>query len=484
MKSLFISRTKLPEVFLGILFLVFCFGCQKDFNETENALEPVSLKSATVASPEIKNYLVITKAETLPADFESQLSDYGEIVSSIPEIGMVVIKPFSANFEKKVANLAGVLAAVPDLKIKWIEPDRFVSEANPPSIGNNESFFNFQWGMDAINAPEAWNAEYTGSGARVFILDSGIDANNPDLLPNLNTELSKSFVPDENYYVGEGDFFNHGTHVAGIIAAADNDWGVIGVAPHAEIVAVKVISEETGYGDFSWINAGIVYAADNGADVINMSLGATFNRNGFYVDDDGNLQKIPASYIVNFILAQQRAVNYAFKKGVTIVVSGGNGGSDFDGNGSIFKLPAELQNVIAVSATAPYNWYYYFYFGLTTNLDIPASYIDYGKSLVELAAPGGDFDSPEWYYYMDGVISTGAGPNADNLWPFYYAAGTSMASPHVAGVAALIIGKNGGKMSPIEVTKQLFKTADKIDDNGMSAYYGYGRVNAFRAVTE
>jgi subtilisin family serine protease len=83
--------------------------------------------------------------------------------------------------------------------------------------------------------------------------------------------------------------------------SADNIFGVI-VAPHAEIVAVKV-SEYTGYGDFSWINAGIVYAADNGADVINMSLGATFNRNGFYIDDDGYLHKIPA-YIVSFILAQ------------------------------------------------------------------------------------------------------------------------------------------------------------------------------------
>ena len=76
----------------------------------------------------------------------------------------------------------------------------------------------------------------------------------------------------------DGRFFNHGTHVAGIIAAADNSWGVIGVAPHAEIVAVKVLSEDTGSGEFSWINAGIVYAANNGADVINMSLGATFEQ--------------------------------------------------------------------------------------------------------------------------------------------------------------------------------------------------------------
>ena len=143
---------------------------------------------------------------------------------------------------------------------------------------SNEPIFSRQWGMDAIDAPQAWNAGQKGEGARVFILDSGIDAEHPDLAPNLNTSLSTSFVPGEDYNVAAGFYFNHGTHVAGIIAAADNSFGVIGVAPECEIVAVKVISETTGSGAFSWINAGIVYAANNGADVINMSLGASVNR--------------------------------------------------------------------------------------------------------------------------------------------------------------------------------------------------------------
>lgn len=177
-------------------------------------------------------------------------------------------------------------------------------------------------------------------------------------------------------------------------------------------------------------------------------------------------------------MAQQRAVNYAFKKGVVIVTSAGNEGSNFDGNGSIFKIPAELQNVIAVSATAPDYWYGDLVSGIIPNLDIPASYTDFGRSLVAITAPGGDFDSyelPYWYYDM--VLSTIPGG-------YSWASGTSMASPHVAGVAALIIGKNGGEMDPHEVTKQLFKTADKIDGNGTSLFYGKGRVNAFRAVTE
>ena len=476
MKSSFFSSKKIPVVILGFLVLVFSFGCQKEIIETENALDPVS-DEVTLKGAKIVDLMVITTAETLPAGFEKQLSSYGQVINSIPEIGVVVIKPADSNSAGKIARLRGVLAVVPDLKVKWIEPSEFVTEADPLSIGNNERFFGYQWGMFAIKAPNAWDAGFTGQGAKVFILDSGIDADNPDLAPNLNTGLSKSFVPGEEYFVGDSSFFSHGTHVAGIIAAADNSWGVIGVAPYAEIVAVKVISEKTGSGAFSWINAGIVYAANSGADVINMSLGATFARNGFYLDEDGVLQKEPAVYLQNLILAQQRAVNYAFKKGVTIVVSAGNGGSNFDGNAFIFKLPAELQNVIAVSATAPDCWVSQ----SVPLFDIPASYTDYGRSLVAIAAPGGDYDC-EAGYPFDMILSSGAGGPASYF--FYFAAGTSMASPHVAGVAALIIGKNGGAMDPHEVTKQLFKTADKIDGNGTSLFYGKGRVNAYRAVTE
>ncbi len=144
----------------------------------------------------------------------------------------------------------------------------------------------------------------------------------------------------------------------GLLLLSDNSFGVTGVAPDAEIVAVKVLSEYTGSGAFSWINAGIVYAANNGADVVNMSLGATLNRNGFYLDENDVLQKVPAVYLQNLIIAQQRAVDYAFKKGVVIVASAGNEGANADGDASFFKLPAGLQNVIAVSATAPDYWYH------------------------------------------------------------------------------------------------------------------------------
>jgi subtilisin family serine protease len=463
---------------LGFLVIALSFGCQKNILDTDPALGSEATAS-TLKSVKITNYMVISKSETLPAGFEAQLSAFGKIVKSIPEIGVVVVEPRTSKFESKVAALSEVQAVVPDLVARWIEPVKYINDANPPSIGSNEPYFGYLWGMDAIDAPEAWNAGYKGKNAKVFILDSGIDAEHPDLAPNLDTTLSTSFVPGEDYNYTDGDPFNHGTHVAGIIAAADNSRGIIGVAPEAEIVAVKVLSEYNGSGAFSWINAGIVYAADNGADVINMSLGATFYRNGFYIDDDNVLQKAPAVVFQQLIIAQQRAVDYAYKKGAVIITSAGNDGISLDGAGSLFKLPADLNNVIAVSATAPDYWYNSRLNGIPDpDLDIPASYTNYGKSLVALAAPGGDFDFAEqtnWYWDM--VLSTIPGG-------YSWAAGTSMSTPHVSGVAALIAGKSEGNITPQELTKQLLNTADKLDGNGISEYYGNGRVNAFRAVTE
>ena len=479
MNILFFSRPKFIRILLASFVLASFAGCQKDLTESGNTLESASV-STTQIGAKVSNYVVITKSLTLPADFETKLSAYGQIINPIPEIGVVVVKPTVANFEMKVGKLLEVQAVAPDLVVKWIDPIAFIKGSNRSGKGKPDGYYvNFQWGLDAINAPEAWNAGYTGGNAKVFILDSGIDSEHPDLAPNLNTALCKSFVPGEDYNVADGKYFNHGTHVAGIIAAVNNSFGVTGVAPDAEIVAVKVLSEYNGSGAFSWINDGIVYAANNGADIINMSLGATLNRNGFYLDENDILQKVPAVYLQDLILAQQRAVDYAVKSGAVIVASAGNDGVNSDGDASFFKVPAELQNVIAVSATAPDYWYNdYLNQTPDPDFDIPSSYTNYGKSLVDIAAPGGDFDFyPSEYYYFDMVLSTISEGYA-------WAAGTSMASPHVAGVAALIIAKNGGAMNPLEVMKKLYNTADKFDGNGISAYYGNGRVNAYRAVTE
>lgn len=461
-RKFYLAKAVLSICILGLIAV----SCEKEqVNETLDA-DSMQLEEAP-----FKNYMVITADSEMTKSVKNYIkTGGGEIVNSIPEIGIAVVSSKDANFIQNTLKNKGIVSVIPDYEIRWI-PSNMGVEA---SLGDGEFFFDEKrlWGLDAIHAPEAWELGFTGKGASVFVLDSGIDPYHHDLAPNVNTSLCKSFVEGETWSLDPATTFNHGTHVAGTIAAADTDYALIGVAPEAQIVAVKVISEFTGSGPFSSIIAGIVYAADNRADVINMSFGATLNKNGTLIDADGNSFRIPAKYIQELIIASQRAIDYAFKKGTTMVASAGNDYTNYDGNTSFIKVPGGLNNVITVSATTPEG---YNRLSASNYYDVPASYTNYGKSLIDIAAPGGDRDvSPPF----DMILS------ASNNNSFYWAAGTSMATPHVSGVAALIIAKNGGQMDPLSVAQQLTNTADKIGGEGQSAYFGKGRVNAFRAVTE
>lgn len=474
MKKLQLKNLALSLCAIGVLFT----SCEKD--EVNELIDTNAVEAET---PPFENYLVITGGNELNKSVENFLkTSGGTIVNSIPEIGITVVSSKDANFVQNTMKNSGVISVVPDYEIAWIPSenegvftdDDVSTDALTPSPGSTETAYIRLWGMEAIGAPKAWNAGYTGKGASVFVLDSGIDRVNIEFSQNLNKDVSASFVPNEPYWTRPGRFTNHGTHVAGTIAANKNNFGVIGVAYEAELVGIKVLREIAGSGAFSWINAGIVYAANNGADVVNMSLGGTVNKNGgFVIDANGKRWNIPANDIQELIRAQQRAVDYAFTKGTTIIASAGNDGVNYDGNKSFLKLPAGLNNVIAISATAPEGWNPFS--NPDTNYDVPASYTTHGRSLVDLAAPGGDGDVSQ----LDMIFSVASGVNA-----FNYNAGTSMAAPHVSGVAALIIAKNGGQMSPQEVAKKLYSTADKVGGNGQSLFFGQGRVNAFRAVTE
>ena len=258
----------------------------------------------------------------------------------------------------------------------------------------------------------------------------------------------------------------HGTHVAGIIAAADNELGVIGVAPNAEIISVKVFGvdpddpdEIVGY--FDWTLAGILHAVDVGADVINMSLGG-------YVAH----WEVPANEANAFINLVRKAVNYAYQQGVVVVCSAGNDAWDGLGDSGILHVPSDIGNGICVSATGPVGWWY----DPATDLDLLASYSNYGPQ-IDFAAPGGDAQlyetDPNWFYDM--VLS--CSPSG-----FTFAAGTSQAAPHVAGVAALIIEAGGGDMKPAHVLRELRASADDLGKPGQDIEYGYGRINAANAV--
>lgn len=273
--------------------------------------------------------------------------------------------------------------------------------------------------------------------------------------------------------------FSHGMHVAGTIAAAWNYIGTIGVAPEARLCLVKVLLN-VGSGSFEDVVEGIIYAADKGVDIINMSLGGALYKSGV----PGEYTAREAAELKNFIA---RAVNYAYQRGVLVIASAGNDGSDGDKDKDLIHLPSDAPNAMSVSATAPIGWAVN---PAAAFLDFPASYTNYGRSVISVAGPGGDaaypgnenctlggLTRPCWVF--DLVFSTGA--VVGNSAYYYWSAGTSMAAPHVAGVAALIVSRFG-KMHPAQLRTKLERGPDDLGQPGNDPFYGAGRVNAIRSL--
>lgn len=455
-----------------------------------------------VSQVQARTYVVVGNGGKLPAKLEAAVKNAGgSVVRLLPQIGVAIVESSSAGFSGSLGKVAGLDAVLPNARIAPVLPvvsatvaieDSAALPANHTTWAT-DAWAALQWNLDAVDAGTAWRAGQLGAGVRVAVLDSGLASTHVDLAANVNTALCTSFVPGEAYDL-TGTGFNHGTHVAGIIAAAANGVGTVGVAPRAEIVSVKVLSALTGSGSFGGILSGIVYATDIDAKVINMSLGAEFPRTG-YMDDNGTPDDasddypVSAKEITALINVTSRATTYAYQKGVTVVVAAGNSGIDRDHDGSYFVLPADCSHVISVSATGPTGWAV----DPDTDLDVLASYSNYGQSRIDLAAPGGDALYPgdglstiggimQFSWVFDMVFAPSNRVGASNYYS--WASGTSMAAPHVSAIAAIIIGRNGGKMKPSAVLQALRASADDLGKPGNDDAYGAGRVNAGRAATQ
>lgn len=304
---------------------------------------------------------------------------------------------------------------------EYLQSDDIVEVVKPSLKGANDPLYSKQWHLHNINVEGAWD-KTKGKGVTVAVIDTGVTK----VRDLVETEFVEGydFVNDRK---NASDDNGHGTHVAGTIAqATNNSYGVAGVAYEARLMPLKVLSSHGG-GTIADIAEAIKFAADNGADVINMSLGG---------GGESQLMK--------------DAINYAHSKGVVIIAAAGNE------NQNSASYPARYPNVFAVSALGPDGE--------------KAPYSNYGAG-VDISAPGGS-DAGK-------VLQATIDMDSKGEEVFLGLQGTSMAAPHVAGVAALV--KATGVEEPDEIVKIISESARVIQDDGLN-YYGAGQLNAEAAV--
>lgn len=315
--------------------------------------------------------------------------------------------------EREIASLRR------DERVRYVEENAIYRAATEPPSGQE---YGDSWGVLHIQADVTHASGNRGAGVRVALLDTGIDYTHPDLDGNYRGGYDFVFDDSDPW---DDSFNSHGTHVAGIVAAEEDGFGVVGVAPEAELFAIKVL-DGAGFGREDWLIAGIDWAVRNGVDIINMSIRGP--------DAQG----------------LREACDRAREAGVLLVASGGGSQA---GGGSV-AYPAAYASAIAVTAT--------------DSLDQPGYFAPVGEEL-ELAAPGVD------------VFSTAAGGSYGVL------SGTSQAAPHVTGVAALHFVSNtedvngDGLLDHEDVRLLLQAHASDLGAAGRDEVYGFGLVDGAAA---
>jgi lantibiotic leader peptide-processing serine protease len=518
------------------------------------AVLAVAVSSASATGEQIQYAVVAEDGVSADAAAAAITRAGGTIVSRNDDVGLFSVRASSA-FAQAAIDAPELIGAAADRAIGQV-PDAAVvrdtveQEGAAAAAGGNgkpaaavgaDPLTSLQWNMAMVRADAAHARQLGNRGVTVGILDSGIDASHPDLAPNLDLALSRNFAPDKPDIdgpcevpscldpVGQDDN-GHGSHVAGIVAAAANGLGVEGVAPNVTLVELKG-GQDSGFLFLEPVVNSLTYAADIGIDVVNMS---------FYIDPwlyncTANPADSPAAQAEQraIIAAVSRALNYAHDHRVTLVGSLGNNHEDLGhprtdftspdyppgttyprpiDNATCVDLPVEGPHVIGVSALGPST--------------AKADYSNYGVEQISVSAPGGYFrdffGTPQFRQNANQVLSSypkavlqqlGRVDAAGNVTPlgvaagtikdcnaagvcgyYQYLQGTSMSSPHAVGVAALIVsrfGKHdpshpGVRLEPAKVESLLLRTAAEhaCPEPRLFSYANEGRPAEFNAFCE
>ncbi len=457
---------------------------------------------------------LVSFSGSVPRDFAAHVAALGGKVLWVSSgSGLAAVSGLQGSAAATLAGKRGIQALDADtliaLDVPRLAMDATVDGSGVASNAAPAAAVRYarQWNMRAVQADAAWAHGFLGSpGVSIFMLDSGIDYLHADLVGRVDLNRSRDLLGTFDTQLADGstvsfterdsvskyfpgrllftDLFHHGTHTGATVSS--NAVREAGITSGTTLVAVKVC----GYINecpFSSILNGVIYAADSGADVINLSLGGAFTKagNGRFV---GLLNKV---------------FNYARSKGVTVVVAAGNSAADLDHDGNTYSTFCNTPSVICVAATGPLSdanannlnpnvvrngpW---------TDVDAPAYYTNFGRSAINVAAPGGNssFGPPlplpagrdvfVWAACSQTslVLPTRAHPiigfcgNINILGE----QGTSMAAPHVAGAAALLVSILG--RNPAQIKARIQQSADNVAGNGTTPFYGKGRLNVARAV--
>jgi subtilisin family serine protease len=437
----------------------------------------IAVGSQVTAATRNGRFVAETKGKGAPNDLD--------VVHEMPGVKFVVVE----GREKEVKKSKAVRDYAPDVEVELDAPD---VNSNVPSFdasdyeGQPGDFL--QWDKEDLNVPEAHEST-EGEGTRVSVIDSGVLETHPDLAGPLNVDLSRNFTDDggDHNPVGDDD---HGTHVAGIVAA-DNGGGigVNGTAPKTDLVDCRVFSGPTA--SFADILAAVVYSANIGADVANLSLGAyPIPR------DEGQFGQFYGKVL-------NRTMTYANKEGTLLVIAAGNDSADLQHDKNLISLPNEGAQAVSVAATGPigYGWEESPY-AEAEPPESPAFYTNYGTNAITLGAPGGDAslaaiaedndddgdgepdpggpEDPLWYYDLVFNAVFSVDDDGNQIPGYGWKAGTSMAAPNVAGAAALVKSANPN-YNANQVEAALKRAADVPDDYDRT-YYGSGYLNIVDAL--